>query len=118
MRPLLAATLVTMLACDGTLFGVACETIALPGIQVTVRDSVTGAAISDARVIARLGTAADTARFPLDGVYPLAYEKAGTFEVLVQHAAYRTWVRTNVRVTEDECHVKTVPVTALLQRPP
>lgn len=76
-----AAVLTTMLACSETPLGVNCTDEARPGLLVTVRDSIKGAALSDARVIARMGTTADTARFPLNGVYPLAYEKPGTYEV-------------------------------------
>jgi hypothetical protein len=112
------AALAAMLGCSDTLFGRGCTDEARPGLLVTVRDSTTGAPASDARVVARSGAMADTARFPLDGTYPLAYENAGTYEVTVEQTGYRAWRRVNVRVTRDECHVKTVSLTALLEPQP
>ena len=115
MRPVTALLLAATLGCNDA-FGTICTTEARPGLSVTVRDSITSAAILDARVIARMGTTADTAEGPFDGTYSLAYEKAGTYDVVVEHTSYRPWSRTNVRVTRGECHVETVSVTALLQR--
>jgi len=112
-----AAGLLAAFGCKDA-FGTICTDEARPGLSITVRDSVTSGAIADARVIARVGTTADTAQFPLDGVYPLAYEKAGVYQVVVEHTSYRTWTRANVHVTRDECHVQTVSLTALLQRQP
>jgi hypothetical protein len=58
---------------------------------------------------------ADTSLAQHDGVYPLVQENAGGYTVTVEQAGYRPWTRTNVRVTSDACHVKTVSLTALLQ---
>lgn len=113
------AALAPVLGCNSSPFvGTARTDEARPGLLVTVRDSVTGAAVTDARVLARAGTTADTARFPLNGTYPLAYENAATYEVVVERASYRPWSRANVRVTRDECHVITVSLVALLQPQP
>lgn len=46
---------------------------------------------------------------------PVAYERAGTYEVTVELAGNRPSRCIGVRVTSDECHVRTVHVTALLQ---
>ncbi len=108
------AALAGMLGCSDPI-GTICTEEARPGILVTVRDSVTSAPVAGARVVARTPTAADTSDGLPDGTYPLAYEKAGTYEVTVEQTGYRLWTRGNVQVTRDECHVQTVSLTALLQ---
>lgn len=108
--------LATLLGCSEAAIGVNCTDEARPGLVVTVRDSVTTATLSGAQVVARTATTADTSRGDLpNGAYALAYETPGTYEVTVEKAGYRLWMRGNVRVTRDECHVKTVSLTALLQ---
>jgi len=86
---------------------------------VDVRDSVTNAlAGRGASIIARDGVFADTAEHPFaayDGPYSLARERAGTYTVTVEQQGYRLWSRPGVRVTRDECHVRTVSITARLQ---
>ena len=108
------AALAGMLGCSDAL-GTICTDEARPGILVTVRDSVTRAPVSGARVVARMGTTIDTSSGLPDGTYPLAYEKPGTYEVTVDQTGYRLWTSGNVPVTRDECHVQTVSLTALIQ---
>jgi hypothetical protein len=43
-----------------------------------------------------------------------AGEQAGKYAIVVSASGYKLWTRTDVEVTEDECHVKTVPLTARL----
>jgi hypothetical protein len=96
----------------------ACTEEARPGLSVTVRDSLTGAAVANGvEVVALDGAFADTARASLlgSGVYSLVYERAGTYDVTVSHPAYKTWHQSTVRVTADECHVRTVSLLARLQ---
>ena len=91
-----------------------CTDEARPGIRVIVLDSLTGAPITDGvRVIARSGTFADTSEA---GFHAVAFEQAGTFDVTVEKDGYRLWSRDDVRVQRDECHVRTVELTARLQR--
>jgi hypothetical protein len=117
LRLAAAGAIGSTLGCDALQIGTACTDEARPGLVVTVLDSVTKAAISGASVTARSGTRTDvvpdyeSAR----SSYPLAYEKAGTYSVTVEKAGYRTWLRSDVRVTSDRCHVQTVSLTALLQ---
>lgn len=99
--------------------GGVCTAVAVPGIVVAVRDSASGTvAGAGAVVTARAGAYADTARrdVPVEWGFPLAYERTGTYTVRVELAGYRPWVRSDVRVTADACHVRTVALTALLQR--
>ena len=113
---IVGSTLVSS-ACDFIPGGYSCTTQAVPGIMVQVLDSLTGApAGRNARIIARAGTVADTANFTeFDGPYPLAFERSGTYAVTVEQQGYRLWSRTGIRVTKDECHVRTVSLTARLQ---
>lgn len=114
---LLLAGIVVMAACDGDPI-VACTQQAVPGIAVSVQDSVSGApAGRGARIIAKDGAFADTARATstYDGPYPLAVERSGTYTVTVEQQGYRAWSRSGVSVTRDQCHVRTAAVTARLQ---
>ena len=100
-------------------WGVACSAEARAAVSVDVRDSVTGEpAGRGARIVARDGAYADTARIAseYDGPYGLARERAGTYAVTVEQAGYRPWSRGGVRVTRDECHVRTAVLAARLQR--
>lgn len=45
-----------------------------------------------------------------------AYERAGRYDITISKPGYQTWQRTNIRVSEDECHVRTVRLDALLER--
>ncbi len=97
-----------------------CTHEARPGLAVTVRDSAPGAPVADAPAVARAGTAADTARggfaVDADAVYSLAYERPDTYAVRVERAGYRPWERVGVAVAGGQCHVRTVALTARLQR--
>jgi hypothetical protein len=50
------------------------------------------------------------------GPFDLAYERAGRYDLEIQAPTYRPWRLTGIRVTENECHVQTVPVQARLQK--
>jgi hypothetical protein len=98
-----------------------CTAIAIPGVAVDVRDSVTNAHVGrGARIVATSGRFADTLRVPADsdyeGAYGLATERPGVYTVTVEREGYRPWSRTGIRVDADECHVRTVSVVARLQR--
>ena len=113
--------LIGAVACSGSTSPV-CTQEFRPGIAVYVNDSSTNAGIaSGASLVVREGTykdsiAAPNARPDLDNS-PLfaAGERAGTYQVTVTKTGYAGWVKSNVRVTANECHVNTVTLTALLQ---
>jgi hypothetical protein len=94
------------------------------GLIVEVRDSVTGEpAAVGARLVARDGAYADTSKqLPDPYTDPLvlhaAGERAGWYDVSVKKAGYSDWRRTPVRVTKDDCHVRTVRLAARLQPAP
>lgn len=94
--------------------GTICTMEARPAIAVQPVDGSTSKPVTGAvTVIVRDGLYADTAELRV-GVPPgavtvsVAYERAGTYSVLVRHPAYRDWQRNGVEVVRDDCHVKTV----------
>lgn len=101
--------------------GTACTDILMPGIRLFVVDSVSAAAVAaDGRVIASDGAYADTTFFaaarPVPDVY-VVEDRPGAYAVRVTAAGYAPWERRDVRVPrEDECHVRTVSLTARLAR--
>lgn len=91
----------------------ACTSIMVPALMVDVVDSTTNApAGSGARIIATDGAYADTTT----GGGALAGERPGLYTVTVEQEGYRTWSRSGIRVTRDECHVRTERIVARLQR--
>jgi hypothetical protein len=96
------------------------------GLNVTVVDSVTNAPPASAVLIARSGAFVDSVgpRTPMQFVQngpPVlllssAGERAGTYDLTVRSPGYRDWTRTGVEVTEDECHVRPITLSARLQK--
>ena len=113
LRALLLAP--ALVSCEGVPPG-ACTLEARAGINVEVRDSVTGApAAVGAIAIARDGGFADTLR-TLDGVTVSgAWERPGTYAVGIAKAGYQGWNATGVRVIDAGCHVQAVSLQARLQ---
>ena len=115
---LVAGLAVASLAAGCELFGpVTCTTEARPGIVVEVVDSVTDQRVSDATVILVDGGWQEILEAP-QGTTAGAYERAGTYRVQAAADGYAPWARYDVRVTGDECHVRTVELTARLQAAP
>ena len=101
-----------------SLTGNVCTDEARAAISVEALDSITNAPVgADARIIASDGAFADTVITveDFDGPYGLAHERAGSYTVTVEQEGYAPWSRSDVQVTRDECHVRTVRLTALLQ---
>lgn len=106
---------------DGPLSGGRiCSTEAKAGIQVDVRDAVTGnPAARGAVAIAADHSFVDTLRMwpgPDSLTVVGAFERPGVYAVIITKEGYRDWVRLNVVVGKDECHVITVRITALLEQ--
>ena len=84
------------------------------GITVTVRDSITGAPLTEGvRVIARDGIFADTADAD---AFSLAEERPGSYTVTVEKEGYQPWSRDDIRVIRGECHGQRVELVALLKQ--
>jgi hypothetical protein len=114
---LIVAAAALSVGCD-ELTGTVCTTEARAAISVEARDSITNATVgAGARIIASDGAFADTVITVEDfaGPYGLAHERAGSYTVTVEQAGHSPWSRSDVRVSRDDCHVRTVPLTALLQ---
>ena len=87
-------------------------------ISVEALDSITNApAGAGVRIIASDRAFADTVITVDDfgGPYGLAHERAGSYTVTVEQAGHSPWSRSDVQVSRDDCHVRTVALTALLQ---
>ena len=106
--------------------GVICTAEFRFGLAITVVDSVTSSPPASALLIARSGTFVDSvgpnAPFSTNaGSSPVlilntAGERAGTYDVTVRAPGYRDWLGSGIKISADECHVKPVAITALLQR--
>ena len=117
----LATLTLAISACSNTSDPIVCPAIAKPGILVTVLDSATSVATGrSSRILAHDGAFTDSVpaqwTAASDGPFPLAYERTGTYTVTVTKAGYRDWAKSGIVVNRDRCNVRTVPVTALLQK--
>jgi len=96
--------------------GVVCTAIAVSSLNVTVRDTATGAPVCDVRVTAVHAGTTYTLRQTGDCRYAGPEERDGVFEVRAEKAGYIPASFINVRVTKDECHVIPVQLTIDLPR--
>jgi hypothetical protein len=119
----LYSLLLGVTACSAASTSPICTQELRPALMVYVKDSLTNTGTaSGASLVARDGTFKDSVAFPgarsdLDNLnLNAAEERAGTYVVTVSKPGYATWIKSNVRVTKNECHVNTVQLTALLQR--
>jgi hypothetical protein len=97
-----------------------CTMNEVPGISLFVVDSIDGPFRGPVTATLReVGGFSQTIAFPatygLDQRY-LAYERAGNYSITLEAPGYKPWRRENVTVANQGCHVKTVFVTALMQR--
>ena len=117
-----SAVLLPLLSACSSPYDVACTDVATPGINILVRDSVSGNfAANGASATAVDGAYSDTNSFSEAYGRPefplaLAYEREGTYAVTVSKTGYKAWTVSGVRVTRDRCHVRTVTLNARLQR--
>ena len=98
-----------------------CPLILSPGVDVVVRDSVTGAlTASGAKLVARAGAYVDSSSFPAgrDDAHLFGAYRPGVYTVTVTKPGYADWVKGNVAVTPTDCGVNRVDLTALLQPGP
>jgi hypothetical protein len=111
-----AAALCCVSACRSTEF---CTTSIEPGIIVRIRDSKSklpaaeGASgyVRDGSYVDSLRTAEGDAQGVLISLQA-AFERPGVYTIVVVNDGYQTWKKDGVKVGSDECHVRTVYVTA------
>lgn len=117
-RNMLAILLSAVLSGCGLVDPVACTTIFVYGIVITAVDAETGTAVSEGLrgVTIRGSTSFDMEVF--DNRLLGAGEQAGNFAVVVSAPGYELWTKTDIQVTENECHVRPVRLTAELLRVP
>lgn len=119
-----ALLFIPVVACRD-LIGGACDTGIVPGIVVEIHHSQTRAPLADSARGFVLEAAYSDSLWPHGYANTgqmlsraAAYERAGTYSVLVTRAGYANWSQGNVRVTRGECHVHTVALVAALRPVP
>lgn len=113
-----------LLGCSAFTDPIVCTLEARPSVSVYVRDSISNQPIaSGATLILTDGSFVDSTTVPAGDPawdpYPVTtqrtYERPGRYVVTVRRAGYSNWTRADVVVQRDECHVRTVTLTARLQ---
>lgn len=84
---------------------VVCTLEARAGLVVTVRDAMTNENLApEANVRVTDGDHSEMLD-PIGGTYAGAYERPGTYTIVVSHPGHQQWQRAGVTVGRDECHV-------------
>lgn len=113
MAPLLLAT-----QCNEDDNGIACTEEARAGLNITIRDAVTNAYLSEGvLVVATDGSYSETLE-SFDSAEPVfsgAYERQGNYIITVSKTGYATFTTEVISVTSDVCHVIPQQRTILLQ---
>jgi len=117
LRQLTLLALTSLLGCDD-LGPTICTAQFVYGISLDVVDSGSGAPLADsATMTLRDGNYVESTTLSPDGLTMTgAGERAGNYTVVVARPQYHNWVRTEVEVTADECHVIPVKLRAELQK--
>lgn len=111
--------------CGSFVGGVGCTTSANPAFRVFVTDAATEQnAATGATVVVTEGGFTETLQpvtiYDVEGRveevlnFSGVLERAGTYTIRVAKPGYLPFVRRNVRVTENECHVNTRTVNVTL----
>jgi len=98
-----------------------CLAAASIAVVIDVQDSLSGASIADnARGVAQAGAYLDSLWLTAPPPRLIGGNRLGTYDVIVERAAYRQWTRSGVVVSrQGQCgNVIPVQLTALLQHTP
>lgn len=97
--------------------GRACTAVFVYGLNVTVTDAATGAAVTGATLtLTEQGRAYTEILAEIQpGVYVGAGERPGQYTLIVEAPGYRAQTITGIVITADECHV--IPVQIQVAMP-
>lgn len=119
MRRLVGGLAVTAVcACSDPVVPI-CDYSLPPAVAVEITDAQSGNPLVErASGVVRDGAFTDSLRLCGGSVTGRtrcgAYERAGTYDVEVQHAGYQSWSVRGVQVSKGSCHVNTVTLKAAL----
>lgn len=115
-RILLLTAVCSLIACDSPDSTHPCTLVLEPAIVVRIRDSVSKLpAAEGATGYVREGSYLDSLRtHNVELSKQAAFERPGTYTVVVIKTGYQTWKKDGVRVGSNECHVETVSLDAYL----
>jgi hypothetical protein len=129
MRHLTVFAILSVCACGRALDPLACTEELRYGLNVTVVDSITGAAPPAAQLLVHSDTYAEDSGLqhaaalgpsgPVVLVIGAAGERPGRYDLTVSSPGYNDWTKSGVEVTRaDACHVRPVAITARLTHVP
>lgn len=101
-------------ACD-SLGPVVCTDQFVYGIVLSAVDAVSKSPVSEGLQGITIQGSVSAPMEGSGGTLVGAGETSGNFTVVVTAPGYKLWTRTNVEVTGDQCHVRTVHLTAELE---
>lgn len=115
MRHLLLCAALLMVGAPtlpGCIIETSCTTLYAYGVSATVRDTRTGAPVSNATLVLVDGAYRETmTSFGTPGSYAGAGEREGTYTLTVTAQGYQPSSPRTIVVTGDECHVNGQSVT-------
>lgn len=114
-RPAILALVIVALACNNTQAPM-CTLEARAGINVSVIDAATGAAVPNATGTVRDGAYTESLQSFQPGSLFGAFEREGIYDVTVSAPGYAAWQTEDIVVEADECHVIPVQIIARLSR--
>jgi hypothetical protein len=121
-RAVLAFVISVAIAAGCDVIAVSCTDEIRPGINVFVLDSATNDTIRGIPITASAtsGSFTETYTFaqPQQAYfsYALARERPAVYRVQISAPGYEAWVKDNIEVNSDRCHVRTFEITARLRR--
>ena len=112
---ILALAVSLMAGCAQSTEPVFCTEEFRAGLTVTVVDAADGRPLAEGAVLTLTeGDYTESWTEAFDSTLSGAWERSGTYEVSVLRPSYLPWLRSDVVVTADECHVQTVSLRAEL----
>lgn len=105
---LLALVLVVIYSCGDKSKNQPCTTEACAGLNITVRNSLSGVLLFDSVVVVATDgayTETLTAYDPSNPIFSGAYEREGNYTISVNRPRYKPYTYTSIIVQKDACHV-------------